>query len=365
MADAPRTSLLTPLGRVLRTDPDGLTIILSSGLVRRYPLAKRTHPSDIDVGDLVQIENDAALLCAKNASTVPLERQDWWRLSQVAPALRARADLRRKVRQYFDSQAFLELEPPTLSSSASLEVHLTSIAASVQGKTRFLQTSPEYHLKRALSAGFERIYSLGKVYRDDESGQHHHAEFLMLEWYRTLEPIEALMDDVRNLVEIATGTSRSWRVLTVEEALSTYSTPTNDPNEIVERLVVDVEPQLATLGAVFLTEYPASLASLAALHPDKPEVSLRFEAYVDGVELANGFGELINRAEQEQRFRQEQAERRKRGYAVPPIDQRFLDARDAGLAPTSGIALGFDRLLMLGLGIAHIDDVTLFPPALA
>jgi lysyl-tRNA synthetase class 2 len=206
---------------------------------------------------------------------------------------------------------------------------------------------------------------MGRAYRDDEIGQHHHVEFTMLEWYRALEPISALMTDVQALVEIATGIKRKWTTLTVKEALEQFSRPTDDPDEIVACLVRDVEPKLEELGAVFITEYPAALASLAALHPERPDVSLRFEAYVDGIELANGFGELICHQEQKNRFVHDQELRRQLGRPVHDIDERFIDALAAGLPPTSGIALGFDRLLMLKTGAKHIDDVTLFPPEIS
>ncbi len=355
------------LGRVIRSDDQAITVQTSQGMLRVFPHATGAASPDrsIQTGDLVSLDETQPRLIAANRSERPLDQQDWWRLLQIAPALRRRAELKREIREYFDSQSFLELEPPTLSQYASLEVHLGSITAAVGGKAHFLQTSPEYHLKRALSGGFERIYSLGRAYRDDESGQHHHAEFSMLEWYRTLESLDALMADVRALVEIAVGQPQEWTTLTVKDALSMFSTPTESPDEIIERLVSDVEPQLRTMGAVFLTEFPRSLASLAAIHPEKPDISLRFEAYVDGIELANGFGELVDALEQRQRFESDQSKRHALGLPVHSIDERFLDALHAGLPPSSGIALGFDRLLMLAVGADHLDDVTLFPPKLA
>ena len=363
--DEPNPRSTTRLGRVVRREPTAVLVQCPDGAVIERSLDDSALPTQLQVGDLVDVSIHTVRHVRTNVSTTPIEKQDWWRLLQIAPNLHARHRLRRAVREYFDADGFLELEPPALSNRSSLEVHLQSLPVQVGDTTHYLQTSPEYHLKRALSAGFSRIYSLGRAFRGDESGQHHHTEFTMLEWYRALQPIDTLMQDVEALVELATGQPRAWTHLTVAEALAEFSVPTDVPDEIVARLVQDVEPRLKELGAVFLTEYPASLASLATLHPERPEVSLRFEAYVDGLELANGFGELICPIEQRERFLRDQMTRDELGLPVHAIDERFIDALAAGLAPTSGIALGFDRLLMLGTQTRHIDDVTLFPPELA
>ena len=138
--------------------------------------------------------------------------------------------------------------------------------------------------------------------------------------------------------------------------------PSNDPEHIVRQLVEVVEPQLMSLGAVFLTDYPACLASLARLNPHDPSTSARFEAYVDGIELANGFGELIDPVEQRKRLEQDNEERQTMGVRTYPLDESFLDALAAGLPPCSGIALGMDRLIMLATKSNAIDDVIVFPP---
>ncbi len=241
-----------------------------------------------------------------------------------------------------------------------MEPHLDSLEVQVCGHPHWLVTSPEYHLKRLLAADFGRIYSLGPCCRNHELGHQHRPEFTMLEWYRPHEPIDALMDDVAAFVALARERADSWSRITVADALERWSTPTDDPEVVVRRLVEDVEPELAKLGCVFLTEYPAALASLARLHPDRPEVSERFEAYVDGVELANGFGELTDPKEQRARFDNEQTARSLEGKTVLPIDERFLAALESGLPDVSGIALGIDRLAMLAVGARDINDVIPF-----
>ena len=300
-----------------------------------------------------------------NRSQAPLHEQDWWRLQRVLPNLVRRAELLAALRGWFAARGFLEVETPVVARSPGLEVHLAALETRACGETRYLITSPEYHMKRLLSAGMPRIVYLGRAFRDHERGHEHLTEFTMLEWYRADEGPDALMADVEALVALATGRERPWTRLTVAEALARWGTPTDDPDDVLRQLVERVEPELGKLGAVFLTEWPRALASLARLKPGDPSVSERFEAYVDGVELANGFGELTDAVEQRARFEQDLAERRAQGLPEYPIDEAFLDALAAGLPPCAGIALGVDRLVMLATGAKHIDDVTAFPSRLA
>ncbi|MFT7621914.1 MAG: lysyl-tRNA synthetase class 2 [Myxococcota bacterium] len=308
-------------------------------------------------GDLVRIVDGTAQVVAQNRSTRQLDAQDWWRLHRIMPNLRRRHEVLRGIRSFLDDDGFLEVETPLITRGPAIEPHLDSIPVVVSGESRWLVTSPEYHLKRLLSSGIERLYSLGKVFRNEERGRHHQPEFTMLEWYRVGEPVEALMRDVEHFVALASGRARPWTRLTVAEALSRWAQPADDPAEVVRLLVEFVEPALAELGCVFLTDYPIELASLARPNPADPSVSERFEAYVDGVELANGFGELTDAVEQRRRFEAELLERQRQGLPTPPLDERFLDALACGIPPVSGIALGIDRLLMIGLPAERIDDV--------
>ena len=320
---------------------------------------------DLAVGDLVELSQGMARLAARNVSMRAIHEQDWWRLQRVLPALRRRARLTAAIRAWFDARGFLEVETPLLCESPGLEVHLAAIEARPGGRTCWLVTSPEYHMKRLLSAGEPRIVSLGRVFRDDEHGPHHHREFTLLEWYRAGEGPDGLMADVEALVALATGQPRTWTRITVREALARWAEPTDDPDAIVRHLVERIEPQLAELGAVFLTGYPSCLASLARIDPTDPTVSERFEAYVDGIELANGFGELTCAAEQRLRLEADLAERIRLGLPEYPIDERFLDALAAGLPRCAGIALGLDRLVLLAERAHALDDVIAFPPDLA
>jgi len=168
---------------------------------------------------------------------------------------------------------------------------------------------------------------------------------------------------VEALVALATGDSvRQWTRLSVTEALARWGEPSDDPDDIVHQLVTRIEPELASLGAVFLTDYPASLASLARLNPLDSNVSERFEAYIDGLELANGFGELTDAVEQRQRLEADRSKRLALGLPQYPIDERFLSALERGMPDAAGIALGVDRLIMLSLGMKSIDDVIAFEP---
>ncbi len=320
-----------------------------------------TIPSDVALGDLV---DGSGQLVAKNRSALPLDRQDWWRLHRIGRNLAERHRIERAVRAWFDAEGFLDVTTPAMARSPGLEVHLVAFPV----KDRFLITSPEYHMKRLLSAGWDRLVFHGRAFRDDEAGHLHHAEFTMLEWYRAFaEPVD-IMSDIARLVAIATGRERPWTTLTVRTAVARYaglSEREDDPERILRALVEHVEPALAELGAVFLTEWPSSLASLARLNEGDPTVSDRFEAYLDGVELANGFGELTDAGEQRARLEHDQAERRAAGLPVYPIDEAFLGALEAGLPRCSGVALGLDRLIKIALGAASLDDVVAFTPALA
>jgi len=322
---------------------------------------QRPDPGGVREGDLVALNEDGVTLAGKNGSPRELDEQEWWRLMRVAPNLRARARILAAIRAWFADEGFVEVDTPALTAGPALDVQLTALETSAG----YLITSPEFHMKRLLSAGMDRIYYLGKAFRDDERGALHHREFTMLEWYRAGAEPDEIMTDVKALVAVATGTERQWTTLTVAQALARWGTPTDDPDSVVRQLVEVVEPALASLGAVFLTEYPAALAALARLKPNNPAVSERFEAYVDGVELANGFGELTDSSIQRTRFEQDQRDRRTAGKPVYPIDEHFLDALAAGIPRTTGIALGVDRLVMVALGTESIDDVVSFPPEIA
>ncbi len=300
-------------------------------------------------------------------------------------ALEARAAVVRSVRELFESRGFVEVETPVLVPSPGLDVHLDAFAVAPENDAspRFLSTSPEYQMKRLLAAGHARIYQIAKAFRRDESGERHNPEFTMLEWYRAPADVTEIMRDTEQLVARATGgrvvlreggraidTLPPFERLTVADAFErfanvppaeTFRLASEDEDTFFRLLVDRVEPRLASLAhAVFLTEYPAPMASLARKKPGDPRVAERFELYVAGVELCNGFGELTDAAEQRARLLHDQASRRARGLPVYPIDERFLASLEAGIPPCSGNALGVDRLVALALGTTVIGEVMAF-----
>ncbi|MET0342446.1 MAG: EF-P lysine aminoacylase EpmA [Polyangiales bacterium] len=295
----------------------------------------------------------------------------------------ARARVLRTVRGFFEARGFLEVDTPIAVPSPGLDLHLDAPRVETPGDTLYLATSPEYQMKRLLAGGLERIFQITKCFRNDEVGARHQPEFTMLEWYRGFSDVEAMMRDTEALVaEVARAIDGStvlqtargpidvappWPRITVREAFARFAKV--DVRELVDDearfyavLVNEVEPAIEELsGALFLCEYPARMASLARTKPGDPSVAERFEAYVAGVELCNGFGELTDPDEQRARLEADQAERAERGLPVYPLDERFLRALEEGMPPSGGNALGLDRLVMLALGAAHIEDVIAVP----
>jgi lysyl-tRNA synthetase class 2 len=292
----------------------------------------------------------------------------------------ARARVASVVREFFDARGFLEVETPLVVPSPGLDVHLDAVSVQTRAGERFLSTSPEYQMKRLLAGGLEHIYQLAKCFRNDELGERHQPEFTMLEWYRAYSGVEAMMRDTEELVcEVAYAVNGKpyletaggkvdveppWPRITVREAFGRFAqvdVKELDDATFYQLLVDKVEPALADLGALFLVEYPARMASLARKKPGDDSVAERFEAYVGGLELCNGFGELTDPEEQRARLLADQEERTKLGKPVYPIDERFLTALAEGVPPSGGNALGFDRLLMLALGAPSIEDVIAIP----
>jgi len=310
-----------------------------------------------------------------------------WKPTAAIATLEVRASMLRAAREYFAATRALEVETPTLSAAAVTDVHLASVEASAVGQRRYLHTSPEYAMKRLLAAGCGDIWQICRVYRDGESGRWHNPEFTMIEWYRLSIDHHALMADVERLITAMMPASRhidrSER-LTYREAVQLHAgvDALEDPVQVLvarlESAGVDVPasirgdrdacldlimsvlvgPHLGHDRLTFIHDYPASQAALAQI---RGKVASRFEAYLDGIELANGFHELANGAEQRRRFEQDLEQRRQHGLAAMPMDERFLAALDYGLPECSGVALGFDRLVMCAVGAKHIDEVIAFP----
>lgn len=309
-----------------------------------------------------------------------------WRPTASFTTLKLRARMLRSARDYFAATRTLEVETPLLSSAAVSDVHLASVSATVNGRPGWLHTSPEYAMKRLIAAGSGDIYQIAKVFRDGESGRYHNPEFTMIEWYRMGFDHNQLMDDVEELLGClipAQCIDRSER-LTYQEAVQLHAqvdalhdaapllagalrqhdidVPADiqhDRDALLDLIMaVIVGPKLGTLRPTFIYDYPASQAALARI---RGNVASRFELYLNGLELANGFHELGNAPEQRQRFLHDLEQRRQRGLPTPPLDENFLTALEHGLPDCAGVALGFDRVVMCAIGAAHIDEVLTFP----
>ncbi len=275
-----------------------------------------------------------------------------WRPSCPLAALEARGALLAEIRSFFAARNVLEVQTAALASHAVTDLNIHSIEALPGG---FLQTSPEYQLKRLLAAGAPDIYQLGQVFRAGEAGRLHNPEFTLLEWYRLGFDDQALMKEVATLVDLALGPA--------DYHLHAYADLVGDLDQDPAALDLALVEAIDGFdgGRHFITRYPASQAALARLHADDPSVAARFELVVDGVELANGYHELTDAREQRRRFAGDIEARRQAGLVEPTIDERFLAALDAGLPDCAGVALGVDRLLMLKLGAHSLADVLPFP----
>ncbi len=281
---------------------------------------------------------------------------DFWQPSCSLDDLRARDELLRTLREFFATREVLEVQTATLASHTVTDINIESLQ--VQDDS-FLQTSPEYQLKRLLAAGAPSIYQLGPVFRAGETGRLHNPEFTLLEWYRLGFDDVMLMSEVAELVDLVLG-PQPVRLLPYRELVGTL---TGDRN-VLDLACADALARLGP-GRVFVTEYPAEQAALARLNSTNPEVAARFELVVDGVEIANGYHELGDAAELRRRFIDDRAERVRTGLFCPELDERFLAAMEAGLPDCAGLALGVDRLLMLKMRASNLAEVMPFPVGVA
>ena len=293
------------------------------------------------------------------------------------------------ARAFFAHRDVLEVETPILSAAAVSDPQIESLATQIAGMPgrRYLCPSPEYAMKRLLAAGSGDIYQICKVFRDAERGRWHNPEFTMIEWYRVGLDDTALMNEVESLVATLLAPARTLGAaerLSYSDALrrhagvDAFDSSDEQLLEAARRHGVHcdaqldrdakldllmgliVGPRLGRGNPCFVCDYPASQAALARLKPGLPRVAARFELYLDGLELANGFHELAQPEEQRARFMQDLVLRAARTQVQPPLDENFLAALKNGLPDCAGVALGFDRLVAIALGADKLADAMAF-----
>lgn len=310
-----------------------------------------------------------------------------WRPAADYAAIRHRAELLSRLRRFFSERNILEVETPLLCSSGITDPSIepfTAACSDASPSLRFLQTSPEYAMKRMLGAFGEPLFQIAKAFRDGEVGARHNPEFSLLEWYRPGFDHHQLMEEVAELVQGCLGPrpveKYSYRQLFLERLdLDPFTAPierleaiardhldagslTGERDLWLDLLMSHVlEPGLGDGSVCFVYDYPASQAALArVVRADDVSVGQRFELYVDSMELANGYRELTDAVEQRQRFEHDNVLREARGQRSLPLDENLLAALEQGLPSCSGVALGIDRLLMLMTGASHIKAVLAF-----
>ncbi|MBT5751957.1 MAG: EF-P lysine aminoacylase GenX, partial [Rhodospirillaceae bacterium] len=318
------------------------------------------------------------------------------------------------LRDFFASRDFVEVETPALQVSPGLEPHLKAFATKLEDpfggddRPMYLHTSPEFAMKKLLVAGEPRMFQFARAFRNGERSPTHHPEFTLLEWYRAGATYCDLMTDCRELFAACADSlpetklswqgktcdiNDEWRFLTVAEAFTKYCgidllataldplapdaallavagkaklnmtfSPEDRWEDIFFKIFLDhIEPNLGVGAPMILYDYPLSMAALSRVHVEAPRLAERFEVYICGLELANGFSELTDPVEQRRRFEADMDLKQRLYGSRYPIDEDFLDALTAGMPESAGIALGFDRLIMLFTGAAHIEDVLWAP----
>ena len=314
-----------------------------------------------------------------------------WAPSASINTLKLRAQILAKIRHFFHSRDVFEVETPCLSSASVTDVHLKTFSTefvgpgNAQGLALFMQTSPEFAMKRLLAAGSGAIYQFAKAFRNEESGRHHNPEFTMLEWYRPGFDEFDLMSEIDELMQLILDCEKavfvSYQQVFIDIlGLDPLNTTLSELKELAKQkgytdiaeretqqdtllqllFCMEIEPKIGIDAPCFVYHFPASQAALARLHPQDKRVAGRFELYYKGMELANGFNELTDEKEQATRFEEDNLQRAKMGLPQVEIDARFLAALNHGLPQCAGVALGIDRLIMIATGHSDIKEVISF-----
>lgn len=315
-----------------------------------------------------------------------------WQPTASLAQLQKRAQLLTLIRHFFVERHVLEVDTPTMGSAGVTDVHLDNFITRfvgpgmAQGLALYLQTSPEFHMKRMLAAGYGAIYQIAKAYRNEEAGRLHNPEFTMLEWYRPGFDHNQLMDEMADLLQLVLEVGPPTRISYQQAFIDALGVcpltasladlcqagqglgaddllAIEDHRDTVLQLLfaLGVEPHIGQDVPCFVYDFPASQAALARINPNDSRVAERFEVYFKGIELANGFHELTDADEQRRRFELDNQQRAERGLSSRPIDDYLLAALTSGLPACAGVALGIDRLVMLALGATSLDQVIAFP----
>lgn len=312
-----------------------------------------------------------------------------WQPTTTPATMKLRAILYANIRQFFAARGVMEVETPALSQHTVTDLYIQSFKTTYHDGERqqsyYLQTSPEYAMKRLLAAGSGPIYQIGKAFRNGEFGSKHNPEFTMLEWYRLGFNDHDLMQEVDDFLQHTLQTPPAHRVtyqqlfinyLNIDpytcaiDALQKIAKTSGlqadmtslDHDALLQFLFGHlIEPQIGFDAPLMVYDFPLPQAALAKIRPGHPPVAERFEVYIRGIELANGFHELTDANEQGQRFQRDQQRRQQAGYSPVEIDHRFLAALQSGLPACAGVALGIDRLLMIKANARQIKDIINFP----
>lgn len=317
-----------------------------------------------------------------------------WQPTASIEQLKKRSQWLKDLRAFFYARSVMEVDTPLLSNAATPDLHLHSLKTWVQipgikeKQPFFLHTSPEYPMKRLLCAGSGDIFYLGKVFRDGDLSPRHQVEFTLLEWYRLGFDLKEMMTETSALIQLVIG-PRSTEMLSYEQAFRQYAGIQNihiataeacrqclERHQVPEIVGVDaedkalweqlvltevIEPKLGQKAVTCLYHYPAREAALAQISKENPQVALRFEVFVEGMELANGYQELQASELYRSRFEESLSKRMEEGLESVPLDTNLLDAlQKSGLPACSGVALGVDRLFALALGCENIESVMPF-----
>ncbi len=302
-------------------------------------------------------------------------------------SLQGRAAIYRRIREFFDQREFLEVTTPVLSRDTVVDRHLDPFRVTVfsdpkspeVGPTWYLQTSPEFHMKRLVAAGARAIYQMGPAFRAAEVGKNHNIEFTMLEWYRVGDDMQAGIDLLAQFIETLAKCGPTERIsygdlferdlgidpftakLDQLQAMSETFSANPERDDCLEWLFADqISPQLGHTNPVIVYDFPESQAALSEIRSGRVNCAERFELFYGGQELANGYHELRSADELRRRIRVENVHRRKDGKPVLPEESRLLLAMESGLPQCSGVAVGVDRLVLALLGVGSLRDVASF-----